>query len=306
MSGQKTARWNAVIRTGYPGYLHYLFLFLFIAIIIIPLAPLLINTALFIINEPVPSASFIVPSGRVLGLLVNSVFLAITVTISATAIGVLAGTWLWNNARAMGGYLPWALLVFIPVPSTLYYFSWSYLFPLTGWFSAWGVQVMMYLPLLTLFSFIGLRLVESEKIEAGRVSAPDITVYRRIVLPMAAPLILAGSGLVFIFSMLDYTVPSLCSINVYSLEIFAQYSADHQAAHAFLLALPLVIIAGAGVYFSQYHMKRAFQNVAWERAFHPSGFRLPSWLFRLTQGAIFITIAGTVYVLVLLLGSAIT
>lgn len=306
MKGNRAASWNAIIRSGYPGYLHILFLLIFFALIITPLAPLLLDIVLIITMDPGRAVSFAIPSGRVLGLLINSVVLALAVSLSATVIGILGGTWLWKNTRGIRGYIPWALLVFIPVPSTLYYFVWSSLFPLTGWFSAWWIQVMMYLPLLTIFAYVGLRLVEREKIEAGSLSAPEISVYRRIVLPLAAPLILAGSGLVFIFSMLDYTVPSLCSVNVYALEIFAQYSVNNQAADAFLLALPLMIIAGIGIFFSQYHMKKAFQNVSWERAHPAQGFRLPRWFFLLVQVAIGITVIGTGFVLVFLLGSALT
>jgi len=304
MNDKRPSVWNAIIRSGYPGYLHILCLLIFLGVIIIPLAPLLLSTIQFIAKDPVRAAGFALPSGRVLSLLVNSVILALAVSISSTLIGVLAGTWLWNNPYGVRGYLPWLLLVFIPVPSTLYYFAWSSFFPLTGGFSAWWIQVMMYLPLLTIFSYIGLRLVEQEKIESGRMAAPDMRVYHRIVIPLAAPLILAGSGLVFIFSLLDYTVPSLCSVNVYALEIFAQYSANNQAAHAFLLALPLVIITGAGVYFSQYNMKKAFQKVSWERSTPVKGFRWPGWLFRSTQVAIGVTFLGTGFVLVFLLFSA--
>jgi iron(III) transport system permease protein len=306
MSGRRPAIWNKIIRSGYPGYLHILFLFVFIAIIITPLVPLLIETIHYVLKDPAGAAGVALPSGRVFGLLVNSVILALCVAVSATVIGVLAGTWLWTNDRGIRGYLPWALLVFIPLPSTLYYFAWSSLLPLTGGISAWWIQVMMYLPLLTIFSYIGLRLVEREKIDAGRIVTPEVRVYYRVVLPLAAPLILAGSGLVFIFSMLDYTVPSLCSVNVYSLEIFAQYSANSLAAHAFLLSLPLMVIAGAGIFFSQYNMKKAFQKVSWDRSPHYTGFSWPGWFTRIIQAAIGITVLGTGFVFIFLLFSAIT
>lgn len=306
MSSVRGVNWNAITRSGYPGYLHILFLLIFLIIIITPLVPLLFDTMLFIVTDPAKAMDFAIPSGRVLGLLVNSVVLALAVSISATINGILAGTYLWNNRNGITGYLPWALLVFIPVPSTLYYFAWSSFIPIAGGFSAWWVQLMMYLPLQTLLTYIGLRLVEQEKIEAARVVAPEILVYRRIVLPLAAPLVLTGSGLVFIFCMLDYTVPSLCSVNVYALEIFAQFSADNQVAHAFLLALPLVIIAGLGVYFSQYNMKKAFQNVSWDRTTNSRKFRYPGWFNRLTQVAIGITVIGAGFVVVFLLGSAIS
>lgn len=291
---------------GYPGYLHILFLLLFAAIVIIPLVPLVLGTILLVITDPVMALTMVFPSSRILGLLGNSVLFALSVSASVTILGVLAGTWLWNNPNGSKAYIPWALMLFLPLPSTLYFFAWTSIFPLSGWIGAWWIQVMIYLPLLSIFSYLGLSLAEQEKIEAGRISAPELRVYRSIVLPLAAPLILAGAGFVFIFCLLDYTVPSLCSVNVYALEIFAQYSATNNPASAFLLALPLVIIAGIAVFFSQNNLNRAFQKISWERKTRSTGISFPGWFTRVQQVAMAVTILGIAFLLFNLASSAIT
>ena len=306
MAGSRVYSWNAVTRSGYPGFLHIFFLFLFVILVAAPLVPLLVDTVQYAAADPGSVTKVVMPTVRVAVLLANSVALAFAVSGAATGAGVMAGTWLWGHSRGPGGYIPWILLIFIPVPATLYYFAWSSFFPLTGWIAAWAIQVMMYLPLLTVFSYIGLRLVDREKIEAGKIGADDVTIYRHIILPLAAPLILAGSGLVFIFSLLDYTVPSLCSVNVYALEIFARFSASNRAAEAFLLSLPLIAVAGAAVFFSQHHIKKAFQNVSWERTRPAPLMAWPGWFSRLTAAAAGVTILGTGFVLVFLAVSAFT
>jgi len=57
---------------------------------------------------------------------------------------------------------------------------------------------------------------------------------------------------------MDYTVPSLFQVNVYSLEIFAQYSADYDSVKAFLLSLPLLLAAVPAIIL----LYRLFRNAA--------------------------------------------
>ena len=47
--------------------------------------------------------------------------------------------------------------------------------------------------------------------------------------------------------MLDYSVPSLLQVHVYAMEIFAEYSASNDPVRAFLLAVPLILVAAAVV-----------------------------------------------------------
>jgi len=54
-----------------------------------------------------------------------------------------------------------------------------------------------------------------------------------------------------LFSLTDYSVPSLFQKNVYALEIFAEYSASSLPARAFLLSLPVLLVTTAVILASQ-------------------------------------------------------
>jgi iron(III) transport system permease protein len=86
----------------------------------------------------------------------------------------------------------------------------------------------------------------------------DLQVFFKIILPLAVPAIIAGSTFVFMISLMDYSVPSIFQVNLYSLDIFANFSSDYNIAHALFLAIPLLIIAivAASVFQS------AFRSIA--------------------------------------------
>jgi iron(III) transport system permease protein len=96
----------------------------------------------------------------------------------------------------------------------------------------------------------------------------DLSGLFRIILPLAAPALLAGGGVLFLLSLLDYSVPSLVNLNVYSLEIFAEFSASNQPVRAFLLAFPLLIIALVVILTSLSPLRHAAQSSSW---------RVPTW-----------------------------
>jgi iron(III) transport system permease protein len=110
-------------------------------------------------------------------------------------------------------------------------------------------------------------------IEAGELMRSDMQVFARIILPLSAPPIIAGAGLLFLLSITDYSVPSLFSVNVYSLEIFAEYSASNQPSRAVLLALPLLLVTIIVVVMSQ----AALRNTAQSSARHIRNWMPPSW-----------------------------
>jgi iron(III) transport system permease protein len=67
---------------------------------------------------------------------------------------------------------------------------------------------------------------------------------------------------------MDYSVPSLFQVNVYSLELFAEYGASNEPARVILLALPLLIIALGVVLASQSALRSVVQS---------SGWNIPTW-----------------------------
>ena len=102
---------------------------------------------------------------------------------------------------------------------------------------------------------------------------------------------MAGGGFLFVLSLLDYSVPSLFHVNVYALEIFAEYSASHQPARAFLLSVPLLAVATIVLFFSQSAFRNAVLSPPWRRRSWTVAPALPAWAVRLQRAACAILMA---------------
>jgi iron(III) transport system permease protein len=61
-----------------------------------------------------------------------------------------------------------------------------------------------------------------------------------------------------LLSLLDFSLPSLCGVTVYSLDLFAEYSARGDARQALVHAMPVMLASALIVWFSQ----AAFRNAA--------------------------------------------
>jgi iron(III) transport system permease protein len=184
--------------------------------------------------------------------------LAFSVSFIAMLLGWMSAVMLWRWRGRENVALVWLVLPLAALPPYVHALVWlnvtssvENLLRRVGWsldlLSGWGgsvwVGVAAYSPLVLGFAWLGLGSVAPELIEAGRLARPDFRVLLRIVLPLSLPATLTGGGIVFLLSLLDYSVPSLLQVNVYALEIFAEYSASNSAERALLLGLPLLVLA---------------------------------------------------------------
>ncbi|SMH48194.1 MULTISPECIES: iron ABC transporter permease [Cyanophyceae] len=216
--------------------------------------------------------SLLVPTGRRWQLLGNSLQLAIAVGTVSTVLGGLIACYLWQTAWAWRWR--WGLLPLLFVPSYIHSFGWSALglglngglrslgfgtIPLQGWWSCGWVEVMAFLPLAVGLGWLGLAAVGREAIEAARLLVPDLQVLGQIILPLALPSFVASFGLIFLLSLMDYSLPSLFGIGTYALEIFAEYSTSNEPARAFLLAVPLLAIAWGVILILQLPLQQTMQ-----------------------------------------------
>ena len=263
---------------------------LFALLVFGPLVALGAAVAQGVAARGVSTLAVMLPSARQLVLFANSLALALAVGASATLIGVLCASALWSWRSRAGRRLRWLLLVLVPVPPYVHALAWSLVgrgldgwlalpgLPLDGWAASWWVHTMAFAPIGVAFALVGLEGVEPAMMAAARLLRPDGTSLVRVGLPLAGPSLAAGAGLLVVFSLADYSVPSLFHVNVYAVEIFAEYSASNDAAAAFLLAWPILVIAMAVVLASQSlvreaAMRRPRREQAW--AVPP---RLPAWL----------------------------
>ena len=258
----------------------------FLIFILIVLGPLLVLIAQTIPAMFAGHAEWLklaVPTGRRLILLLNSLGFAAAVAVSGMLLGILGGSILWRWDTGWRAYLRWVIIVLAPIPPYIHALAWTsaiYTFnnwlqniglpalPAQGWATAWWIQLMSLVPIAVGLALVGLKSVEADIIDSARMLRSDLSGLFRIILPLAAPALLAGGGVLFLLSLLDYSVPSLVNLNVYSLEIFAEFSASNQPVRAFLLAFPLLIIALVVILTSLSPLRHAAQSSSW---------RVPTW-----------------------------
>ena len=228
---------------------------IWIAVIFSPIFMLLVEAVKAVASDPT-LLSLALPTGRRLSLLVNSLSLSAFVSLASVVVGVLAGSVLWRWDKGLKSRLRWLVLVFVPIPAYIHALSWmttltwlstalggfGVVLPTTGWAPTYFVEFMTYLPLGVGLSLVGFIEVDAASVEAAKLHRPDGDVFTRVVLPLVAPALVAAGGLVFALSMTDYSVPTLFSVNVYSLEVFSDFSATNQAPRALVLSLPIILV----------------------------------------------------------------
>ena len=284
--------------------------------ILIVLGPLLV-----LIAQVIPALSaghtewlkLMLPTGRRLILLLNSLWFAGAVAVSGVIIGVLGGSVLWRWDTGWRGYLRWLIIVLAPIPPYIHALAWTSTIytvntwlqniglpalPVQGWVTAWWIQLMSLAPIAIGLALIGLKSVEPAIIDSARMLRSDIAGLFRVILPLAAPALLAGGGVLFLLSLLDYSVPSLVNLNVYSLEIFAEFSANNQPVRALLLAFPLLVIAITVILVSLSPLRNAAQSSSWRVPNWKVGPVWPKWLVFLQWLALIVLLGQIVVPLV--------
>ena len=243
------------------------------------------------------------PQGRRLGLLAQSFGLAAGVAAGGMFVGLLVALQLWQWRSPVASRLRWAFLLLAPLPPAIHALAWSNLaatfnqflrhqglaeLPFRGWGASWWVQVMALLPIAIGLALVGLESVDSDLVEAGRLLQPDLRSLARVSLPLAAPALLAGGALLFLLSLVDYAIPSLYQVNVYALEIFADFSANNQAGRALILALPLLAATVAAISLAQSRLRPAALDPSWRQRFPSVPPRWPFWFAILQRLALLI------------------
>jgi iron(III) transport system permease protein len=271
-------------------------LFMFLLVVLAPLLVLLIRLVPSLSNGNIQWLTLAVPSGRRLVLLLNSLGFAAAVAIAGVILGTLGGIILWRWDTGWRSYLRWLVIVLAPIPPYIHALAWTSsayavnsalqaiglpTIPLQGWLGSWWVQLMSLAPIAVGLALVGLKSVEPLLIDSARMMRSDISSLIKIILPLAAPALLAGGGVLFLLSLIDYSVPSLFNLNVYSLEIFAEYSASNEPVRALLLSLPLLIIAVAVVLVSMSALKNAALSSAWHIPAWKTSPTWPKWLVTL-------------------------
>jgi iron(III) transport system permease protein len=208
----------------------------------------------------------------------------------------LAGSVLWRWDTGTLSRFRWLVLALIPVPSYIHALSWmtainwvnslmsgfGVALPSSGWAPTFFVEFMTYLPMGIGLALIGYTGLSASLVEAARLHRPDGDIFLRVILPLVAPALVAAGGLIFAFALADYSVPALFSVNVYSLEIFSDFSATNESSRALMLSLPVLIVSILSLMLSQKALRNTVQMDASPRPSpsldYPLWIRIPQVL----------------------------
>lgn len=130
--------------------------------------------------------------------------------------------------------------------------------------STFGVAFILaicFLPIVILFINDSLCNIEKEVEEAALLEVSQIKVFFHLILPLIQPAILSSSILIFILTISEFGVPMLLGVNVFTTEIFTQFSAFYNYDAAIILSLPLTIVSFILIYWQYKKLKdRVFVN----------------------------------------------
>jgi iron(III) transport system permease protein len=284
-----------------------------------PLCALIVESINSLANGNSDWLLLAIPTGRRLMLLLHSIGLAAAVATGGMILGTLTALALWRWDTGARSYLRWLVLITAALPAYIHALAWTAsvnainpglerlgmpTIPLEGWTGSWWVHLMALLPIAVGLALVGLKSIEPRLVEAARMARSDTYSLFRVILPLAMPSLLAAGGLLFLLSLLDYSVPSLFSVNVYSLEIFAEFSASNQPTRAFLLSLPLLVIAVAVITVSFSTLKKAAQSPALRAGTWQVKPAWPAWLVILQSAAVIVLAVQIILPLISLIISA--
>jgi iron(III) transport system permease protein len=279
---------------------------LFFLLLLCPLMGLSFDLISAFMTGSADIASPLILSPRRMGLLAASAGLAAAVAGTGIVTGIVLISALFQARKKLLYGILLLLLALAGIPPYIHALTWSEAIqcmsavlpglPTTGWGISFWVELMALLPLSAFLSWIAFASVDIRLIDAGRLVRSDLSVLRQIILPLAAPALLAAFGFVFLICCTDYSVPSLFGTDVYALDIFAQFSASNSAAQAFLYALPLMLITLVVMIACRPGIRTLAQTPNWFSARFGNPPVYPFW-FRALQAGVVVLLLVQILVL---------
>jgi putative spermidine/putrescine transport system permease protein len=139
----------------------------------------------------------------------------------------------WRNMLSSNGLIDWALN-----PLGLHG-------PGYGNVAVWLVMSYLWLPYMILPVFAGLERIPNSLISASEdLGARPFTTFRRVVLPLAFPAVVAGSIFTFALTLGDYITPRLVSNNQFIGNVVFNNITNNLPFAAALAIVPIVVMIG--------------------------------------------------------------
>ena len=289
-------------------------------ITVLPVLVLAVQWLVAVFTGNIDAFSWVFPSQRSLQLLCNSLLLASVVALMSTTIGTGLALWLTGN-KTIQKFISTIYLLPLLIPPYIHALEWMAvagnrqflnqilaLLPgmkditlsTYGFIPAAFVLTFALFPIVTLLIRRGLGAIQPELLEVGWLTDNSWQIWRRIVIPLIAPSIVASAGLIFVLVLVEYGVPSLLQYNVYIMEVYTSFSLYFDPVRAFATALPVILIAVILLTTSQLGLKNSplQSRIELPRGLITNRWPLSARVF-LSLCAIFWVVASTVPLIVL-------
>jgi putative spermidine/putrescine transport system permease protein len=139
----------------------------------------------------------------------------------------------WRNMIGGGGLIDWVL-----EPLGLSG-------PGYGNVAVWLVMSYLWLPFMILPIFAGLERIPNSLISASEdLGAKPLTTFRRVILPLSFPAVVAGSIFTFALTLGDYITPRLVSNNQFIGNVVFNNISNNLPFAAALALVPIVVMVG--------------------------------------------------------------
>jgi len=139
----------------------------------------------------------------------------------------------WRTMLSAGGVINWALE---PLGTSG---------PGYGNTAVWLVMSYLWLPYMVLPIFAGLERIPNSLISASEdLGAKPFTTFRKVILPLAFPAVVAGSIFTFALTLGDYITPRLVSNNQFIGNVVFNNISNNLPFAAALALVPIVVMVG--------------------------------------------------------------
>jgi putative spermidine/putrescine transport system permease protein len=147
--------------------------------------------------------------------------------------GYLVKVLSWRTMLSAGGFISWILEPF------------GLSSPGYGNTAVWLVMSYLWLPYMVLPIYAGLERIPNTLISASEdLGAKPLTTFRRVILPLTFPAVVAGSIFTFALTLGDYITPRLVSNNQFIGNVVFNNISNNLPLAAALAMVPIVVMIG--------------------------------------------------------------
>ncbi len=183
-------------------------------------------------------------------LLAKSSIIAFSIALLSTTFGTMLGFLLYKTTVPFRGFFKLSLLVPLFISPYILAVAWKdffyFFYDNTSFINSYiGVILVLttvFTPLSMLIIGSALSNIDAQLEETGFVITNSRAVILKITLPLIKPALVSSFVLVFIFSISEFSVPAFFGVNVFTTEIFTQFSAFYNHSLAILQSFLLILI----------------------------------------------------------------